>query len=211
MSQPSALSPLVPPKARPEVRVRLARFTDIPTLMRLYRSQSGSSRHLYHPFPFDRPRLFLIFAFMVGSHPFLRRIIGSHRVPAAALLVAVVGDRQRPIGYGNVAFERKADPKAIFGYLVDERFRGLGVGTRLHEGMIDHALTLGVRRGGGTVVVANVANVRVLSKLGFVLTRSSVVDSAVPGEENYVSDGDLEEISRRFHARAGPPTSDAGR
>ena len=195
---------------RPPISVRPARLGDLATLVRLYRSQPEESRKLYHPFPFGRFRLTAIFGYMIVTRRFLRRMIRRPGVRAALLLVACVGGRRAPIGYGNVGFEHHVghEPRAIFGYLVDPQYRGQGVGTRLHEVMIDEAIALGVTRGGGMVVTSNTANLRVLQKLGFEPKASDVVDRTVPGESNLVTDADLVELSMRIHAtsaRGGRP------
>jgi RimJ/RimL family protein N-acetyltransferase len=201
------------PPAKAVVRTRPGRFRDIGALSRIYRSQSEDSRRLYHPFPFDRPRLAIVFAYMVGSRMLLRTLLRRWPRRALVLLVACQGDDPAPIGYGNVAFlARPGKPlKAIFGYIVAEKFRGLGVGTRLHEDMIDAAIALGVTRGGGMVVSDNVSNLRVLEKLGFEIRESDVVDRIVPGVTNYETDGDLIEIARRWHLPASPSGPNGGR
>lgn len=193
------------PRARPAVHVRRARLGDIGGLVRLYRGQPESSRRLYHPFPFDRPRLTFLFLFMVLSRPFLRVFLRLAPRWALVLLIATVGDDPRVVGYGNTAFVRRPlGLKAIFGYLVDESTRGLGVGTRLHEEMIEAALALGVRRGGGMVVAENAANLRVLEKLGFTIRASDLVDAGAPGARNFETDGDLEAIAQKWRTRRGP-------
>ncbi|HEY6238509.1 MAG TPA: GNAT family N-acetyltransferase [Thermoplasmata archaeon] len=179
--------------------------------MRLYRGQSPDSRALFHPLPFDRPRLTAVLLYAIATRRFLRRLVATRRLRAAVVLTARIASEPDPIGFGIVGFDRHGPmPRAIFGYLVEERSRGLGVGTRLHEEMIDAALAVGIKRGGGTVLVRNVPNIRLLTKLGFELVPTQVSDHGATGEANLASDGDLESISRRFHdARAGkaPPPS----
>lgn len=195
-----------PARTRPAVRVRPARLRDIGALIRMYRGQSAESRQLYHPFPYDRPRLTLIFLYMVVTRPFLRTLLRLTRRRTLVLLVATVGDDPTPVGYGNVAFvDRDFGVKAIFGYLVEERSRGLGVGTRLHEVMIEAAIALGVRRGGGMVVSENASNLRVLEKLGFKMRPSDLVDHGAPGSTNIETDGDLVAIAARWQKPAAPP------
>lgn len=195
-----------PGRARPAVRVRPARLGDVGALVRMYRHQSAESRQLYHPFPYDRFRLYLIFLFMVATRPFLRTLLRISRRRTLVLLVATVGDDPTLVGYGNVAFvDRDFGVKAIFGYLVEERYRGLGVGTRLHEVMIEAAIALGVRRGGGMVVSENASNLRVLEKLGFSMRQTGLVDHGAPGSTNIETDGDLVAIAARWQKPS--PTS----
>ncbi len=203
---PPAHRPGPPETPRPRVLVRPARLGDIGELVRMYRRQPEESKRLYHPFPYDRPRLTLIFLVMVLTRPFLRRLLRLAPRRTLVLLVACVGDDPRPVGYGNVAFVRRPfGLKAIFGYLVEGEYRGLGVGTRLHVEMIEAALALGIRRGGGMVVSENAANLRVLEKLGFSMQASTLVDRGAPGSLNIETDGDLEEIARRWRTPAGSP------
>lgn len=197
-----------PARSRPAVGVRPARLRDLGTLVRLYRGQSPESRELYHPFPYDRFRLYLIFLYMIATRPFLRALLRLTRRRTLVLLVATVGAEPRPIGYGNVAFvDRDFGVKAIFGYLVDERYRGLGVGTRLHEVMIEAAIALGVTRGGGMVVSQNASNLRVLEKLGFEMRRTAIIDHGAPDSTNIETDGDLVAIAARWQKRTAPATT----
>ena len=171
-------------------------------MARMYRAQDEATRQLYHPFPFDRFRLTLIFGFFAVSRPFLPFLIRRFPRRAVACLVACRAGESRPIAYGTTGFHATPDGgrRAIFGYLVDPSARGLGVGTELHVHMIDAAVALGVTRGGGMVVATNRSNLRVLEKLGFTITESDVVDTEVPGAKNYVTDGDLPELARRWRA-----------
>ncbi len=182
--------------------VRAATLGDVPTLVRMYRGQDEATRLLYHPFPFDRLRVTLIFAFFAGSRRLLPFLLRRFPRRAVALMVACRVGESRPIAYGTTAFHATPDGgrRAIFGYLVDPSARGLGVGTELHVEMIDAAIALGVHRGGGMVVATNRSNLRVLDKLGFTITESDVVDAGVPEAKNYVTDGDLPDIARRWRA-----------
>jgi RimJ/RimL family protein N-acetyltransferase len=190
------------PVQRPPIVVRPARLRDVGAIVNLYRSQDEASRELYHPFPFDWPRATAIFGFFAASRPFLPRLL--RRIPrrAVVLLVACRTGERRPIAYGMVAFTPTPDGgrRAIFGYHVAPSARGLGIGTWLHIDMIEAAVALGVRRGGGMVVSSNRSNLRVLEKIGFTITESDVVDSEVPNAKNYVTDGDLAEIARQWRA-----------
>ena len=204
---PAAVAP-TDPKTRPKISVRKPRFSDVGVLVRMYRGQDEASRRLYHTFPNDRFRLTVLFTYMVVIRHRLRFVLKIWPRAAVSLLVVTVEGSDRPVAYGNTAFRRNSEGvlRAIFGYLVDAPYRGLGIGTTLHEEMIDEALSLGIRRGGGMVVSTNVANLKVLAKLGFTLRDSDVVDRNAPEAKNIETDGDLAEISRQRHAlRGGAP------
>jgi len=188
----------VAPRARPRVVVRRASLGDLGTVSRIYRGQSDASRKLYHPFPFDRFRLGFILLYMVATRPFVRALLRIAPRRALVLLVATL-ETGTIIGYGNISFvPRDGRLKALFGYLVSEEYRGLGVGTHLHQEMIEAALALGVTRGGGMVIRENAANLRVLEKLGFTLRESTLIDRAAPEATNIETDGDLERIAARW-------------
>jgi RimJ/RimL family protein N-acetyltransferase len=198
---PDPVSP-PPPAPRPVLTIRPARLGDVGRLVEMYRAQDAASRQLYHPFPFDRLRCTLMFTFFAGSRRMLPFLVRHAPRRAVALLVACRAGEDRPIAYGTTAFQGKPEQglRAIFGYLVDPSARGLGVGTELHVGMIEESVALGVHRGGGMVVATNRSNLRVLEKLGFTISESDIVDSAVPGEKNFVTDGNLDDIVRQWRA-----------
>ena len=199
-------------RADVDVRLRPARLGDIGALVRMYRGQGADTARLYHPFPFDRLRLGVIFLYMVATRPLVGWLLRHVPRRAVLLLVAEIGPDRTIAGFGNTGFRRTpTEPRAIFGYMVDARFRGLGIGTRLHEEMIEEALRLGVRRGGGMVVVDNAANLRILKRMGFSMRASEVVDRAAPGVRNIETDGDLEEIAAGWrHRRPAASRADPG-
>ena len=181
-------------------------FGEIPGVMRLYRRQPTDSRALFHPLPFDRLRLFAFLAYVVAIRRIARRLLPHRGLRVALVLTARVGDANGPIAFGLVGFDRRGpSPRAVFGYLVDEQSRGRGVGTRLHEEMIDAALRLGVTRGGGTVLATNTPNLHLLTRLGFTITPTESSDSGAVGVPNLATDGDLAAISARFHSAARRP------
>jgi RimJ/RimL family protein N-acetyltransferase len=204
MSEPAG--PSIGAPSRPTVLVRPVGLLDLRSVMRLYRSQPPASRGLFHPLPFDRLRLSAFLLYVVVTRRSLRWLLHHPPLRATVVLTARRTPREPPIAFGLVGFNRSGpEPRAIFGYLVHEDARGLGIGTRLHEEMIDAAVRIGVKRGGGTVLVSNAPNIHLLQKLGFVLTPTDTTDSAAVGEANLASDGDLVAISNRFHAAAGRP------
>lgn len=198
--------PLIP------VTIRPVRLRDVPTLVGLYRGQPESSRALYHPFPFDPVRLTMIFTYQAVTRPFLKLMMRSRHIRAAALLVATTPTERRPIGYGHVQILHPApgEVRAFFGYLVAPAYRGQRVGVALHDEMVETALRLGIRRGGGIILSQNRQNVRLLEKLGVELKESQVVDQrASPQEANFSVDMDLAEMQARRRAElAAAPAAD---
>lgn len=202
---PSAeASPPAKPVARPRipVTIRPGRLRDVPTLVGLYRGQDEASRRLYHPFPFDRFRLTAIFAYQALTQPFLKRMMRHPRIRAAGLLVAHTPGVRRPIAYGHVQILHPApgEVRAFFGYLVAPAYRGQRIGVALHDEMVETALRLGIRRGGGILLTDNRQNVRLLAKLGVELKSSSVVDRNTPDTANFTVDMDLAEMQARRRA-----------
>ena len=182
------------------------RIGEISSVMRLYRGQPAPSRALFHPLPFDRLRLGGFLLYVVATRRLAHRLLPHPRVRVAIVLTVHADGSDAPVGFGLVGFDRRGpNPRATFGYLVDERYRGRGLGTRLHEEMIDAALGLGVHRGGGTVLATNLPNLRLLERLGFTITPTEIRDAAATDVANFVTDGDLAAISARFHAAAGRP------
>lgn len=198
-----------PPGARPVARpripvtIRRVRLRDVPTLVGLYRGQDEASRKLYHPFPFDRFRLTAIFTYQALTQRYLRWMMRHPRIRAAGLLVAMTPGVRRPVGYGHVQILHPAgqEPRAFFGYLVAPAYRGQRIGVALHDEMVETALRLGIRRGGGIILHENQQNVRLLAKLGVEMKDSEIVDRrSNPGGANFAVDMDLAEMQARRRA-----------
>jgi ABC-type amino acid transport substrate-binding protein/RimJ/RimL family protein N-acetyltransferase len=195
------------------VAIRPARLSDVGRLIELYLGQSEESRGLYHPFPFNRPRLRAIFTAMVLMRPFVRFLAHRTRIHVALLLVACLPGTERPIGYGNSAFIHPdgPEPHAFFGYLVDPAYQSRGVGAQLHDALVDAAIAIGVTHGGGIIMTQNAANVALVSKLGLTPTESDIVDRSAPGAVNYRVDIDLLDLqAKRSGHVASVPVPQSG-
>ena len=184
-----------PPRPKLPVRIRRSRFSDLSSLVRLYRDRSEQSKQTYHPFPFGRFRLTLIYLWMIVLQRWMRWFMRNLPRRAATLLVVEREDQPGIIGYGTIRLMsgRGEEPIARFGYLVGDDYQGKGVGGQLIEVMVSAAKELGIRKGGGTVLQRNVASAHLIEKWGWKL-RPADADRGAPQESNLMTVGDLDEI-----------------
>lgn len=184
-----------PPRARLPVRIRGSRVSDLSSLVRLYRDRSEASKQTYHPFPFGRFRLALIYLWIIALQRWMRWFMRYLPRRAATLLVVEREDQPGLIGYGTIRLMsgRGEEPIARFGYLVADAYQGKGVGGQLIEVMIAKAKELGIRKGGGTVLQRNIASAHLIEKWGWKL-RPAAADRGAPDESNLMTVGDLDEI-----------------
>ncbi len=198
------------PRSKIAVQIRRSRLGDVPALVRFYRERSEESKSTYHPFPFGRFRLTLIYLWMVFFQRWMRWMIRRLPRRAATLLVAELPDGSALVGYGTVRLMsgRGEEPIARFGYVVRDDFRGKGVGGQLMEALVVAALELGIRKGGGTVLQTNAPSAHLIERWGWKL-RKGETDRGAPSEVNLVTVGDLEELLRAQRQKREPPTGPA--
>ncbi len=188
-----------PPASRPrlEVRIRRSRLRDFSSLVRLYRDRSEESKRTYHPFPFGRLRLSLIYLWIIVVQRWMRVLIRHFPRRAATLLVAEPMEGGGPVGYGTIRLMSGPgeEPIARFGYLVRDDCQGRGVGGQLIVALVLAAKELGIRKGGGTVLQKNVPSAHLISSRGWKLVPTTP-DRGAPDEVNLITVGDLDEILR---------------
>lgn len=208
MASAEPLTAIPPPAAavRPslEVDLRLSGLGDIRPLVEMYMGLSAEARRFYHPFPFDRSHLWIIYGYMVLAGRLARATVRMFPHWSVILIVATLPGQRRPIGYGTVRFvgNRGTDLRAKLGFSVAEGYRGLGIGTALAKRMIVAALSVGVTRAVGTILQANSASLAVAKKLGATYEeRKDVPDRFAPGETNVVAQGDLTRFSYLLEER----------
>ena len=192
--------------------IRLARLRDVGPVIRLYRGQSQESRSFHHPYPVDRPRLTMLFTWMVVSGHLSRLFLRTVPGLGFVLLVAESGERRAPIAYGTIRFVRSATGEvwARFGFLVGESYRGEGIGTELAIALWERALALGVRRGGGTIEAKNTRSRSIIEGAGFRLAPTDEEDRYRPAAENLAGIADLTEALERLRARRDAATDRPG-
>lgn len=186
------------------VRLRLARLRDLGTLVHLYRHRSERSWAFYHPFPADRLRLTIIFAWLILT----RRWVGSlmRRIPGwcGVVVVALLPGSPKPIGYGTVRPEVDTDGEMVakFGFLVEDHLQNRGIGKQIMIAQAYVTRELGIRKAHGTIIAGNVPSRRTAERFGWRIWATNRPDLHAPGQPNMEAAVDLEEIFRRV----GDPT-----
>ena len=189
------------------VHVRRGRLHDVPGLVDLYLGLSPEARQGFHPFPFVRPALWVLYpAVVVGGlllRPFMRRFPRT----AVVIVVAKMAGVRGVAGYGTLRGERRAgrDPVVRFGFVVRDGFRGQRIGSALLRQLSEEGVALGFRTGIGAVFRSDERAVRAISRFGFQLRETDQRDPAHPDEPNFETVLDL--AAAVDGRRTEPPTS----
>ncbi|HTT35209.1 MAG TPA: GNAT family N-acetyltransferase [Thermoplasmata archaeon] len=201
---PPPPAPIRPPRTK--VRIRRARYRDVAALVRLYLDRSEASWHGYHPFP---SRSFLLGPIYFGLVTYQYLVGWAMRRLPRLLVVLVVAEIE---GSGEVAgsgtlrgvIHRNEEPRVRFGFLVGERFQGLGIGKQLLWGLAETGLDLGYKWGVGVVFRSDAKAISAISKAGFMFSPTAYRDPRAPEETNYSTVADLAEMVRRARETAAP-------
>lgn len=195
---PSARSSLASAVAAP-VRLRRGRITDARRLVRLYLGLSADARHGFHPFPFSRPRLWVLYPLTLGisrlGRPLMRRFPGLIVVVVVAELDGVDGF----VGYGTLRGEKGPDgqPQVRFGFVVRDGFRGHRIGISLLHRLSVEGHDLGVRWGVGAVFRGDARAIKAIRGFGFRFSETTRIDPRAPQESNFETRLDLDEVVQR--------------
>ncbi len=192
-----------PPSSTPDFRLRPARWQDLEQLVDLYLRGSGDGRQYYHPFRFDPVLVRLVFGYFILARPLVPALLRILPAQTAVMLVAVHGPAEAVLGFGTVRFARRSRrlPAGKYGFLVDQRYRGHGIGTRLGEAMLLTSRALGLTEGEATILRDNEASIRVARRFGFRVDPSTFEDRGAPGRPTVEISGDLREVG---HGSAPP-------
>lgn len=186
-SSPTSAPPL------PRFHIRYGGMSDIRALMQIYRGQSEASRALYHPFPFDRGRLALIYLWLV----FARHLLpwGVKRLPrlAAVLFVLVPDGSRTPVGYATLRYVASPGEEiwGKMGYVIRPEYQRLGLGRVLAYWLFRAGIASGIRLGGGPVLSTNAANIGLWATLGIKAMPTDITDRGAGGAKNMIVLGDL--------------------
>lgn len=182
------------PVDRAEIRAGPARWHDLRPIARLYQAQDPASRRLYHPFPFDRPRLGVLLAAIVVLQRARRRTV--HRFPSLAPMLWVAGTSPAAplLGFGTATFHRAPDGVLVVrtGLFVAPYARRRGVGRLLKETLLREAAGLGARRAEALIVAANEPSSELNRRLGFRFRATEFRDRRAPGAEVRLAERDLD-------------------
>ena len=140
-----------------------------------------------------------LLAYMVTTHGLIRRAI--RWLPNWAFCLFVLEDTSHvPVGFATIRFVRDdQEPEvwARFGFLVSEGRQRQGGGTLLVMALYEKAMELGIRRGGGTILAANIASAKVVQQFGFNLHETPEVDRFAPNDRNLADIQDLGPVLER--------------
>jgi|GEM_PF-1760513 len=186
------------PAPAPRVVVRRARYRDIGRLVRLYRNRSAASIHGYHPFPFDRFRLTLIYFSLISGQWMLHWAMRRFPRAVAILLIAQVEGRPQLAGSGTLRGVARSgeEPRVRFGFVVADGVQGLGIGKRLLWALAKAGLDLGYAHGVGVVFRSDSKAISAISRAGFRFMPTDYRDPLAPDEPNFATEGDLAEMVR---------------
>ncbi|MCS6767910.1 MAG: GNAT family N-acetyltransferase [Candidatus Nitrosocaldus sp.] len=153
------------------ITVRRARVGDIEELCDVYLELSPPIRRLFHPFPFERSKLRLIFLVMILSDKLIRLV--KHILPKLgfSLIVAYDEDESRIVGFIYIHIIGKENDKLIanLGITVREGVRSKGIGTKMEQAMIDRARQIGIGIIRFSVIEDNTNVLGLHKKFGFTI------------------------------------------
>lgn len=201
----SAGSAAGPARLRVPVSVRPARWGDVRPLASLYLSQSPAQRHGYHPFPFNRAAVTLIYFGLVSGQALFGWAMRRSPRLLALLFVAQVDATGEIAGSGTLrGVVRPGGERFVrFGFFVAEPFQGKGVGKRLLWGLASAGIERGYHRGLGAVFQSDAKAIPAIAGAGFKLTPTDHRDPDAPDEANFLAEADLDEMVRRSRERDG--------
>lgn len=154
----------------PKSVIRMAKLSDINELASLYLGLSFASRKLFHPFPFKKLELHIIFLIMILSGrllPVIRRTI-----PKLGFLVLVAEDEltHQLIGFTYLSMRYKDANRRLVanrGIVTKEGIRSKGVGTALDSELIRIAKKVRVDRFSVTALKDNSGSIALHKKMGY--------------------------------------------
>lgn len=177
-----------------EITVRDATFGDIEKLTDLYVNLSEASRRFFHPFPFIKYRLRIIFLIMIVSQKsmrFLKNILpnfGFH------VLVAYNTSKDQLIGFTYLSIIRKDKGELIAnrGIVSLDGERAKGLGTLMDMKLIEIARRTGISRFEVSALKDNSASLALHRRVGYVITGSTNDHWNGETEESFTLALDLE-------------------
>jgi len=149
--------------------IRRATLRDINELCDIYLNLSSEAKRFFHPFPFNRRKLQIIFFIMILCDRLIKII--KHIIPklGMTLLVAYDKNESKIVGffYLRIIGKENGILVANYGLTVREGMRSKGIGTRMEAAMIERAKQIKIGKIRITVLEDNIAVIRLHKKFGF--------------------------------------------
>lgn len=179
-------------------RLRRARLSDAPRLIDLYLGLSEDGRKGFHPFPFHRASLWILYPTVLIAQRALRPFM--RRVPwlIVVLDVAEVEATHELVGYATIrgVVHPNEPPKVRCGFMVREGYRGHRVGISLLRTLCEEAAQLGIHTAIGAVFRDDARAIKAIQGFGFSLKETDFMDPKVPGRPNYATSIDVDALLR---------------
>lgn len=149
--------------------VRMATLQDLEELCDIYLELSPPIRRLFHPFPFNRRKVKLIFLIMLISDRLIKIIKYFLPKLGLSLMVAYDKNESKIVGfvYLHITGKENGILVANLGITVREGIRSKGIGTRMDAAAIERAKQIGIGKIRFTVLDDNVAVLGLHKKFGF--------------------------------------------
>ena len=191
-AEPAAERPRTP------FSIGLARPSEVGRLVRFYLGLGERTRYHYHPFPFKRGRVTVIYTAITLTQTAFSWWMRRSPRSLVLLLVARRDSDGAIMGTGTLkgVVEPGQPPKVRFGIATGDDFRGLGVGREMLTELAATGLRYGVKIGIGSTFASDSKTVRVVSQFGFKPVPSSIKDPRAPAEANVFAEADLAELLR---------------
>jgi len=192
------VAPTAPAAPVPRARYRRGRVSDTRQLIDLYMGLSAEARHGFHPFPFRRSSLWVLYPSVLAASRLLRPLMRRFPRLIVVVVVAELEGQDGIVAYGTLRGEVPANgsPQVRFGFVVGNGFRGYHIGPGLLRRLAEEGYALGMRRGVGMVFRRDARAIKAIKALGWEFRESARRDPKAPEEENYETSLDLEAAVR---------------
>jgi GNAT superfamily N-acetyltransferase len=186
-----------PGAAGPRLRLRRADVADARQLINLYLGLSGDARRGFHPFPFQRWILWVIYPVALfasrAGRPMMRRF-------PRLIVVFVVAELEGTdgfVGYGTLRGETPGGepPRVRFGFVVRDGFRGHRVGAAVLHRLSEEGYELGIQVGVGAVFRRDERAIKAIRGFGWQFRDTTRRDPQAPEEEMFETFIDLGQAS----------------
>lgn len=157
-----------------KITIKKIGIRDISPLIKMYLSLSEDDKKYFHPFKFNKASLIFMFTFFSISNKIntvIKKILPKYFV----LSFIAIDDYETPLGFvyiynlsklfDNPHFWEAND----FGIVISEKYKGLGIGSKLIRKIIDSSASININEINLTVLAENKNAIHLYEKFGFTL------------------------------------------